>query len=155
MQNGADSKEQKAVSFAGRPTSELQKELESTTNFKKYLADNEKQFVKEPISDLLYRHVEAKAIKKSELFRMAEISEVYGYQILAGMKHPERNKVISIAVALHLDLAETNTLLKRGGYAPLYVKNESDCIIMYGILHGASVLGINEALYDQGLPTLS
>ena len=38
--------------------------------------------------------------------------------------------------------------------APLYVKNEYDCILTYGIYKSLSVMEINELLFDYGFDTL-
>ena len=102
------------------------------------------------LEDLLSR----KDVKKADAIRNAELSEVYGYQIFSGLRHPERKKLLCLAVGMKLNLEETQTLLKSAGYTPLYVKLPFDCAVIYGICHGASVVEINEMLYEYELETL-
>ena len=59
-----------------------------------------------------------------------------------------------LAIGLQLNLAETQAMLKYGGYATLYAKNEYDCIIIYGICKKLSVVELNMMLYEYGFETL-
>lgn len=138
-----------------KPTGELMNELSSTANFSKYLEKNQDSFIKEPISQRLLELFDKRHVKKAVIFRAAGISEVYGYQVLAGLKRADRGKIIAILIALGLELDEINSVLKYGGYAALYVKNEADCIVIHGIMTKKKVSEINEMLYDKGLPTLT
>ena len=82
------------------------------------------------------------------------MSEVYGYQIFSGLRVPERNKLLCLAIAMKLNIDQMQTLLKTAGYSPLYVKLPFDSIVLYGICKGLSVIEINEILYEYGLDTL-
>ena len=95
-----------------------------------------------------------KGLKKSAVIKAAEISEVYGYQIFSGKRIPERKKLLCLAVAMGLNLEETQTLLKCAGYSPLYVKLPFDSVVLYGICKQLSVVEINELLYQHKLETL-
>ena len=93
-------------------------------------------------------------LKKSQVIRAAEMSEVYAYQIFSGLRVPERNKLLCLAIAMKLNIDQMQTLLKTAGYSPLYVKLPFDSIVLYGICKGLSVIEINEILYEYGLDTL-
>jgi len=138
-----------------KDTSELLKELESTTDFKRFFADNEENLLpKKALCEYLAALTESHGIKKSEAIRKSELSEVYGYQIFSGVRVPERKKLLSLAVGMELELSEIQTLLKCSGYAPLYPKNPFDCILIYGILKRLPVAEINFLLFDYGEETL-
>ena len=63
-------------------------------------------------------------------------------------------KILAFALALNLDLDETNALLKTAGYS-LSHSNKSDIIIEYFISqHIFNVFVINEALYTYDQPVL-
>lgn len=51
---------------------------------------------------------------------------------------------------MKLDFQETQALLKSAGYAPLYAKNSFDCIVIYALMHGKTLLETNDMLYQYG-----
>ena len=106
------------------------------------------------LPELLAELVEKKGIKKSYAIKAAEMSEVYGYQIFSGIRHPERNKLLCLAIGMNLTLDETQNLLKCAGYNPLYVKLPFDSVVIYGICKRLSVIKINEILFGNNLETL-
>ena len=93
-------------------------------------------------------------IKKSQVIRAAEMSEVYAYQIFSGLRVPERKKLLCLAIGMTLNLEEVQALLKCAGYSQLYVKLPFDSIVLYGICKNLSVVEINELLFEYGLETL-
>ena len=98
--------------------------------------------------------IKEKGLKKSEVIRKSELSEVYSYQIFSGLRVPERKKLLCLAVGMGLNLDEVQTLLKCAGYSPLYVKISFDSIVIYGICKQLSIVEINELLFEYDLETL-
>ena len=135
-------------------TAALLEELKDSGTFQKYRESNENCFIETPLHVLLNKLIQEKHIKKIRVIREAEISEVYGYQIFSGKKRPERNKLLSITIPMKLTLDETQNLLKASGYPMLYPKKEADAAVMYGILHGMTLLEVNELLYSEHIPSL-
>ena len=110
--------------------------------------------IKEDLSSLLDTLIKKHNLKKSQVIRCAEISEVYAYQIFSGIRVPDRKKLLCLAIAMELSLDEVQSLLKCAGYSTLYVKLPFDSVIIYGICKKLSVGEINETLYDYDLETL-
>ena len=110
--------------------------------------------INDNLSELLDILIKKYNLKKSQVIRAAEISEVYGYQIFSGLRIPERKKLLCLAVGMSLNLEETQTLLKCAGYSQLYIKLPFDSIVIYGICKKLSVVEINELLFDYELETL-
>ena len=110
--------------------------------------------MKDDLSRLLEKLMRKYDLKKSQIIRAAEMSEVYAYQIFSGLRKPDRKKLLCLAVAMQLPLDEVQTLLKCGGYSTLYVKLPFDSIVLYGICKKMSIVEINELLYEYGLETL-
>lgn len=137
-----------------KDTSEMLLELEGCSNFKEFLSENSENIIKKELSvslnELLLKH----SIKKSEAIKRSEINEIYAYQIFAGSRVPERNKLLCICFGMGLELNEVQVLLKTTGYAPLYIKNPFDCTVAFGIHKKFKLLEINALLYEYGLDTL-
>ena len=137
-----------------KDTSAIVEELGLCPNFKTFYEENRDYMIKEDLAALLMELIRKYDLKKSQIIRAAEMSEVYAYQIFSGLRVPERKKLLCLAVAMKLNLEEVQTLLKSAGYSPLYVKLPFDSIILYGICKGLSVVEINELLYEYDLETL-
>ena len=138
-----------------RDTSEILKELENCSDFKSFYHDNKEYLVTAGLATMLNDLADSKGLKRSQIFKQAELSENYGYQIFSGIRVPERNKVIMLAFGMGLNLDETQKLLKCADYQTLYVKLPFDSIIVYGLCKGLSVIEVNELLFEYGLSTLS
>ena len=64
------------------------------------------------LSDYLNELLVAKRLKRSQVVRMANLNETFGYQIFTGARNPSRDKVLQIAFAMALTLRETNRALE-------------------------------------------
>lgn len=137
-----------------KDTTQLLKALESCENFDRFYSENEESLISVPLSQHLCDLIEKKGIKKADAIRKSELSEVYAYQIFSGLRIPERKKLLALIVGMELDLSEAQTVLKHCSYAPLYAKNPFDCIVIFGICKGLSVMEINTMLYEYGEDTL-
>lgn len=137
-----------------KDTAKLLEELKGCSNFKEFYCENTDVIAKTKISDCLNGIIENKGLKKAEIVRKSEMSEVYAYQILSGIRVPERKKLLCIAFGMELSLDEVQNLLKSTGYAPLYAKNPFDCILIYAFYKHLNILETNAILYDYGEETL-
>lgn len=134
-----------------KDTNELLKELESFTDFKSFYEENKEQFAEVQLSEYLQTLLNEKNLEKSDVIAKAEMSEIYAYQIISGIKKsPDRNKVLCLAFGMGLTIGETQEMLKKTGYAMLYARNPFDCVILYGLSKKVSVVEVNELLYEYG-----
>lgn len=138
----------------GKDTAKIIEELGVCPDFKTFYDENKDYMVREDLSQLLDKLIAKYNLKKSQVIRAAEMSEVYAYQIFSGLRIPERKKLLCIAIAMGLSLDEVQTLLKSAGYSTLYVKLPFDSIVLYGVCKKMSVVEINGILYEYGLETL-
>ncbi len=137
-----------------KDTSKIIEELGLCSDFKTFYSENRDYMVTDSLSSLLAELVKKSGRKKSQIIKDSELSEVYAYQIFSGVRVPERKKLLSLAVAMRLNLDEVQSLLKCAGYSPLYVKLPFDSIVIYGICKKLSVIQINELLFEYDLETL-
>ncbi len=138
-----------------KDTTKLLEELMQCSDFKKFYNENNEYINNTSLADYLNDIIEKKKLKKAEIIKKAEISEVYAYQIFSGTrKKPERNKLLCLAFGLELNLDEIQELLKISGYPPLYVKKPFDSVIIYAICNQFTVMETNNLLYDYDLETI-
>ena len=137
-----------------KDTSEIVKELGLCPDFQTFYTENKDYMVCGNLSQLLAQLLESKGLKKAQVIKDAELSEVYGYQIFSGIRIPERKKLLCLAVGMGLNVDETQRLLKCAGYSQLYVKLPFDSIVLFGLCKALSVMQINELLYEYALETL-
>ena len=116
-----------------KDTSKIVEELGLSPDFKTFYSENKDYMVKEDLSQLLDELIAKYDLKKSQVIRAAEMSEVYAYQIFSGLRVPERKKLLCLAIAMKLSLDEVQTLLKCAGYSTLYVKLPFESIVLYGV----------------------
>ena len=138
-----------------KTTAELMKELESFESFQLFRSQNREQLGETPLHEALQALLTEKRLEKAAVIERAQMSEIYAYQVFSGTRsHPRRGKLLSLAVGMGLSLAETQTLLKQTGYAPLYPKLPFDAVVIYGLCKGLDVCQINTLLYENKLETL-
>lgn len=93
--------------------------------------------------------------KDSDVYRRAEISRQLFNKIINRKDYqPTKSTAIQLALGLRLDLAKTQKLLEKAGYA-LTRSSKADLVVQYFIERGEySIVVINMALFDCGLPLL-
>lgn len=134
---------------------ELFHSLENAASISRFLTENQAKFRSQSIGELVSDRVKAHNLTKSTVAERAGTSWVYLYQILTDKRHPSRNRILSIGIALGCELDELQTLLRDCGYATLDIRSRRDSIILYGILHGQNMFDINENLFSAGEETLN
>ena len=137
-----------------KDTSKIVEELGLCADFRTFYDENKEYMVKEDLSTLLSGLLKKHGLKKAQVIRNSEMSEVYAYQIFSGVRAPERKKLLCLAVAMTLPLDDVQRLLKCAGYPPLYVKIPFDCVVMHGICNKMAIIEINKMLFEYGLETL-
>ena len=137
-----------------KDTSEIVKELGLSPDFQTFYNENKEYMVSDDLVQLLAELLHSKGLRKSQVIKNSELSEVCSYQIFSGLRMPERKKLLCLAVGMGLNIDEAQQLLKCAGYPQLYVKKPFDSVVLFGLCKGLSVVEINELLYKYSLETL-
>ena len=98
--------------------------------------------------------METKQLRRADVIRDSDLDKAYVYQIFKGEKRASRNKLLAIAFGMHLDVEETQRMLRLGRQNELSHGEARDALILQGIHRGMSVTQVGELLDDHGFSTL-
>ena len=127
----------------------LLQDTKTTAQLQTYTNTLTEQTILQTFSEYLNSKMIERDISPAELIASAQIQRNYGYQILSGTRNPSRDKVLSICLALGLDLPETQRALTLAQFGQLYPKNRRDSIFIFSINKKLSVLQVNELLDEM------
>jgi hypothetical protein len=137
-----------------KDTNNLRQELMEAPSLDQFLSENQDSFNRDSICELLNRLFQKRRISKATLAKQSGMSEVYLHQVFSGRRNPSRSRLLCLCFALNASLEETQELLKQCGFAQLYPKDRRDAIILYGILNGMDLFGVNDKLFAENEETL-
>lgn len=98
--------------------------------------------------------LEKKGLKKNEAIAKTNMQKNYAYQICNGTKKGSKDKIIQLALAMQLDLHDTNNLLSLSDNGLLYAKVKKDAILIYALQHHYNLFKTNELLVAHGFDAL-
>ena len=97
---------------------------------------------------------EKTTIPKNTIINRADISYTYFYDILKGKKHPSRDILIKICIAMELPVKTCQKALAVYDWAPLTATIHRDSIILYAITHNLNLNETQELLESHSLKAL-
>ena len=138
-----------------KTTDELNNELKEADDIRRFIAKNEDELITKKISAFLNEIIERKKLKRSQVIEAANLHKSYGYELFSGKKEmPSRDVMLRLAIAMGLDLDETQKLLKYSELPPLYARNSRDSVIIYAINNKKNVMNCNLLLEELGHKSL-
>ncbi len=131
-------------------TKELLNALSETMHIDDFFQNYESELSKLEFHTYLYELTERAGMTIAQLMDKASIAKSLTYQIFNGQRMPNRNLLIRIALALKLDLEDTQRLLRLAKKGELYPRVQRDAAIIFCIQHGYSLIDTNELLENLG-----
>lgn len=92
--------------------------------------------------------------KKSEIIRKANLSRVYGYQLMEGRRRGKRDYYLLIALAMSLDLKKTQRMLSVTRCGALHPLIKRDAAVIFAINHGYDSVKTFDFMCSLGLSPL-
>ncbi len=110
-----------------------------------------------PFADYMRAKFREKGVLQQNIFLKADLSENYGYKLIAQEKHTtDRDVILQICLAARFDFAETQETLILYGMAPLYGRIPRDIVLITAIRNGIYDMDrINELLIQCGQETMT
>lgn len=137
-----------------KTTTELFSDLTNASSLKQFQQLNQQQLQTPEPLDYLQNLLQPKKIKLSQAFNMAQINDSYARHIRRGERPLNRDKILRLALAVHLTLEETQNLLKYAEEAALYARSSRDSVIIFALQNKHSLLETNETLHDLNMDLL-
>ena len=81
-----------------KTTSDLRRDMAAQPNLDAYLNDSRPYFTDRKLKGLLEKLYARCGFSKATLARLANMSEVYVYQVFAGRRHPTRDRLLALCV---------------------------------------------------------
>ena len=130
-----------------KTTKELLNEIKETSKIDDFINEHHSDFHHKSFSEYLQELAKVRQVKVSQIVSKANQGD-YVSKIFQGTRKTSRDILLAIAIAMQINLEETQLLLRLAKFHPLDTRDERDAIIIYGIHHQLSVIDVNEILFD-------
>ena len=135
-------------------TDTLMRRMMKTRKLDLFLKQNEENLEEISFREYLNKLCSERGLITARVIGEAQIERSYGYQIFRGIRKPSRDKILQIALGMHLNMEETAKLLRLAGLSPLYPRLKRDAVISYCLKEQLSVYQTQEYLGEYGLSLL-
>ena len=124
----------------------------------KFLKQNEKEMLDDerPFTVYMRQVLKKNKVSQHDMFMTAGITDSYGYKVIS-MEKPTKNRdlIIRLCLAAHMELVEVNRALKLYGMAPLYAKISRDAALIIAFnTHMYNMADVDDMLVEYGFDTL-
>lgn len=130
-----------------KKTEDLVNEIVEGKNISRYIHTNQDEFLDTSLHVYLKKLLADSNLNVSQVVDRSYKGE-YIYQVFRGIKNPSRDVVVSIALAMKLNLDETDKLLRIARMPRLDARNRRDSILIYALDQGLEVPDTNDVLYE-------
>ena len=109
-----------------------------------------------PFADYMRRKLREKGLLQQEVFLAADLSENYGYKLIAEEKHTrQRDTILRLCLAARFRLEEVQEALILYGMAPLHGRLARNAVLTVAVQNGiCDLCEVNRLLESCGLAPL-
>lgn len=137
-----------------KTTGQMSTLIRKADSIEDFMHENNSSFVDMRFSDFLYKLLEDRRLIPADLVAMTSIDRSYIYHIMSGKRIPSKETILEIAFALHLNLDDSQLLLRLAGRPLLYSRSRQDAAIIFCIHKKRNLNQTNELLRSLGLPLI-
>ena len=127
---------------------------DSTEELDRYLNEIRDKYPND-LSSYLKAVFAEKGMSTADVQKRSSVDRTYIYQIMDGTKHPGRDKIVAIAIASGMTLAECQRALEIAQEGILYAKSRRDSLMIYAINKKLSIMDLNGLLEEYGFDQLN
>ncbi len=131
-----------------KSTDELVAEIKRSAEIKNFLTENDKYIKNMTLTQYFDILLKERNISKKDAINDSQLNYTYGYQILNGTRKATKDKLIQLCFGLRATPEEANRILVLADAGGLYGKNRRDCVIIFALEKGLTLMETNELLYD-------
>ncbi len=113
-----------------------------------------KEFLEDDVRDFFDALLIETKQRKSDIIRKANLSRVYGYQLMEGRRRGKRDYYLLIALAMSLDLKTTQRMLSITQSGALHPLIKRDAAVIFAINHGYDCFKTYDFMSSLGLVPL-
>lgn len=131
-------------------TEELMHAITESRHIDDFLQEHGDELENIDLQTSLYDFMKRAGMTIPQIIEKASISRSLAYQIFNGKRVPNRNLLIRMALAMKLEVDETQRLLKISKKGELYPRIQRDAAIIFCIQNNYSLIDTNELLENLG-----
>ena len=112
--------------------------------------------VERPFTAYMREILKKNKVSQRDMFMTAGITDSYGYKVIS-MEKPTKNRdlIIRLCLAAHMELVEVNRALKLYGMTPLYAKISRDAALIVAFnTHMYNMADVDDMLMKYGFEPL-
>lgn len=110
------------------------------------LSEHPEDFSVNSFSEHLKELLHQQGVSPVELEKRALLSHTFTYQLLRGERIPCRDIVLRIAVAIHLNIDQTQRLLRLAQRGALYPRVTRDAVLLFALQNRMDLIDTDELL---------
>lgn len=124
--------------------------LREKASFEEFLLRGGDAINNPTLTTLLITYLSQSRKNVAQIADAAMLSQSFAYQVFSGIRKPGRNALVSLAIALRLDVAQTQRLLVVAQKGELYPRVRRDAAILFAVEHGYTLSQTEEVLQSVG-----